>query len=313
MHYHAEPAPQTLKQRLIPALFMLLFCGVILGLQLNTLWLNDVKKNLFSYVYQPVNSLVTLPMRSTVNAMFNWRQERKLLADVKKLADENNALRAQLQQYGHFQAENRRLRMLMDSLLTVTDPVLIAELLNTEIDGFSETVMINKGSHHDVYLHQPVIDPYGLVGQVTEVYDDSATVMLISDARSRVPAYIERTFQRVIVLGSPERGGLEIPWQRHESDIQIGDRLISSGLGGVFPRGYPVAEVVAIDRAKDTSFLGVTLKPIAHLSSMLEVLLLNTRTAPPEALGPPIEVGPMPQSSITDVQSLLEEADDEDE
>lgn len=297
MPYQSEPAIQGLKQRLLPTFFVWLLAVVVLVVQWRSTWLEPLQSSFFSYVYQPVSAVVHAPIRRFVSVSQRWQDEREDLAQLDKLAEENRALKAQLQQFGHLRAENRRLRMLMDSSLTVTEPVLIAELVDTAIDGYSETVLINKGMRHGVYLQQPIIDPFGLVGQVVAVYEQTARVMLISDARSRVPSYVERTSQRVTVLGSAERGELVLPWQRYESDIEVGDRLISSGLGGVFPRGYPVAEVVAIEQDKDSSFLQVVLKPIAHLPSMLEVLLLDTRVSE-ATLGEGVMVGPPAPSDL---------------
>lgn len=285
---------------------------LLLTVELKTAWVVNVKSALYSYVYMPLNTLAVWPMRFADKRWQLWQLRRDLLENVAQLEAENHVLRAQLLQYGHFQAENRRLRMLMDSLPTITAPVLIAELLNSNIDGYHEVITVNKGKQHQVYHQQAVIDPYGLVGQVTEVHQKQAHIMLISDTRSRVPAYVERTFQRVVVVGSPEAGGLEMPWQRYDSDIVVGDRLISSGLGGVFPRGYPVAEVVSIEGGQAASYVTVKLKPIAHLHSMLEVLLLNIRTPTPTMVNPLLDTGPrLPASepaAILEVQGADDNA-----
>ena len=223
--------------------------------------------------------------------MFAEKQDEHAL--LLQQQQETQELRAQVQLLGHFQAENRRLRMLMDSLLNVTDPVLIAELSDTSIDGYRESVTINKGERDGVYVNQAVIDPYGLVGQVVEVFSRESRVMLITDTRSRVPVYVARTQQRTLVSGSNGYGSLEMPMLRADSDIQVGDRLVSSGLGGIFPRGYPVAEVTAIERDARAASMTVRLRPLAHLQSMLEVLLLDQRhiAYPPQAVvpvGPPV-------------------------
>lgn len=252
-------------------------------------WLDTPVAGLHDYIYVPLQRLVQAPLTGAELQWQNWQNDEDLAREVQQLRSQNDELRAQIQLLGHFQAENRRLRMLMDSVGSVTVPVMIAEIYDSNIEGHRETIVINKGRVEGVYRHQAVIDPFGLVGQVTEVFEHQARVMLISDGRSRVPVYVERTQQRALLSGMAERGALTVENIRLDSDIQIGDRLVSSGLGGVFPRGYPVAEVANVSRDQRNSFLQIELKPLAHLSSMLEVLLLDQREIVPEVVLP---VGP---------------------
>ena len=267
-------APQELRLRPV---FGALFVAVFLLVLSQRGWLTYPYAWLHDGVYAPVRTVLHTPMRWL---QAGWQQlaahqdEHALLLQVQQ---ENQELRAQVQLLGHFQAENRRLRMLMDSLLDVTDPVLIAELSDTSIDGYRELVTLNKGTQDGVYVNQAVIDPYGLVGQVVEVFAHESRVMLITDTRSRVPVYVARTQQRTLVFGSTGYGSLEMPTLRADSDIKVGDRLVSSGLGGIYPRGYPVAEVTAVERDSRSSSMTVRLRPLAHLQSMLEVLLLDQR------------------------------------
>lgn len=252
-------------------------------------WLDKPKALLHDHAYAPLQRMVYAPLSGLSRQWQQWQQEEDLAVQVQQLRAQNDELRTQIQLLGHYQAENRRLRMLMDSVGSVTVPVMIAEIFDSNIEGYRETILINKGLSDGVYQHQAVIDPFGLVGQVTEVFEHQARVMLISDGRSRVPVYVERTQQRALLSGMAERSALTVENIRLDSDIQIGDRLVSSGLGGVFPRGYPVAEVVDVSRDQRNSFLQIKLKPLAHLSSMLEVLLLDQRDIIPEVILP---VGP---------------------
>lgn len=268
------------------------FCAfTLLVLCKQTTWIQPTRYTLTALVYKPLVMGIQFPLRFASRQIDVLRQKQSLLEHAQTLSVENEELRAQVQLMGHYQAENRRLRMLMDSVGNVTEPVMVAELLDADIEGYRETMTINKGSEDGVYLQQAVIDPFGLVGQITEIFPHSATVMLITDGRSRVPVYIERTHQRALVSGSSEKERLTMPNMRIDSDIRVGDRLVSSGLGGVFPRGYPVAQVVAVERDQRNSFIQVQLTPLAQLSSILEVLLLDQRNIPelPELpVGPPL-------------------------
>lgn len=289
--------PHTGRKRM--ALF---FClsAILLALSLRTSLLHPIERGLYQYVYQPVRDVVYFPLRIGASGIRQIQESGDLEARTAQLEAENRLLHAQTQMLGHLQAENRRLRMLMDSVLDVRVPVSVAELRDTAIDGYREIITISRGSNDDVSLNQAVIDPYGLVGQVVEVFPDEARVMLVSDARSRVPVYVERTQQRTVVVGGASTGVLTLPEMTVGSDIRKDDVLISSGLGGVFPRGYPVAKVVAVNRDPRLSFIGVQLEPMAHLSSMLEVLLLDhadTGSAESSLISGP----PAPRHDVADV------------
>lgn len=288
--------PDTAKsshREIFRALFAGLLCLGLIGVSGRTTWLLPLYDALYEQVYFPLNRTIQAPLRWSKHKISRYFSDREALASARHLVLENRELHAQVQLMAHYQAENRRLHLLMDSVARVREPVLVAELDDTRTEGYREEVTINKGSVDGVYEQQPVIDPFGLVGQVLRVYPHQAVVMLISDGRSRVPVYVERTQQRALVSGSAQIGLLNITSLRLGSDIRIGDRLVSSGLGGVFPRGYPVAEIIAIDRDQRGSFLKIKLQAFAHLDSLLEVLLLDRGDAPAVPFdNPRIPVGP---------------------
>ena len=309
MSFYSVPESQSPPQlRLRPVLLVLVCAMVLLLVMQRTSWLSLPYAWLHDGFYAPLRSALHTPLKWSQHGWQAFADRQDEHALLLQQQQENQELRAQVQLLGHFQAENRRLRMLMDSLLNVTDPVLIAELSDTAIDGYRESVTINKGERDGVYVNQAVIDPYGLVGQVVEVFAHESRVMLITDTRSRVPVYVARTQQRTLVFGSNGYGTLEMPALRADSDIQVGDRLVSSGLGGIFPRGYPVAEVTAIERDTRAASMTVRLRPLAHLQSMLEVLLLDQRhiAYTPQAVGP---VGP-PVPPKPEPEAAAEPADD---
>ncbi|MDO4777460.1 MAG: rod shape-determining protein MreC [Cardiobacteriaceae bacterium] len=291
MWQSSEPNRTALWPVLRAPLLLVVLALILMVADQQTRLLAPLRNMLHEWVYQPVRITVQFPLAQSSALMARWQERRKAADQALQLATENRELRAQLQTLGHFQAENRRLRMLMDSLLNVTDPVLIAEIRNDAIDGYRESITINKGARDGVFLHQAVIDPYGLVGQVVEVHNSESRVMLVTDARSRLPVYVARTQQRALVSGTARRGEMTLDNLRAGSDIRAGDLLISSGLGGVFPRGYPVATVAGVERSPESSFLQVTLTPAAHLSSMLEVLLLDKREGmTPLPMGPHVDM-----------------------
>ncbi|UJF24291.1 rod shape-determining protein MreC [Suttonella sp. R2A3] len=286
---HGERTQPRDRGRL-PLIMFTVLVALILTLSQQTTLLGPLRGLIYEWAYVPSRDVLQAPLRAISGGIKQWQDKDALQADIERLRDENQALRAQTLLTGHLQTENRRLRMLMDSVLDVRVPVSVAELRDSDINGFHETITISKGARDGVYLHQAVIDPYGLVGQVVEVYAHEAKVMLISDARSRLPVYVARTRERTVVTGSSERGGLALSNLRINSDLQEGDELISSGLGGIYPRGYPVATVTRLDRDQRRSFLEATLTPSAQINELLEVLLLDKseEEAPPVLpIGPP--------------------------
>jgi len=135
--------------------------------------------------------------------------------------------------------------------------------------------LIGRGIRNNVYVGQAVIDDRGVVGQVTEVMPLSSSVMLITDPGHALPVQIQRNGIRTVAYGTGNVSSLNIPFLNLNSDIEVGDILISSGLGGRFPNGYPVAEVNSVKIIEDEAFIQVSATPIAKLNRSNHVLLLS--------------------------------------
>ena len=125
-----------------------------------------------------------------------------------------------------------------------------------------------------MFTGQPVIDADGLLGQVIEVSESSAFVLLISDAGHSVPVQITRNSVRAVAQGTGDLDRLQIRYLSATTDVQIGDQLVTSGLGGRFPMGYPVARVTAVDYDDSDRFATVWAEPAAQLSQTRQALLL---------------------------------------
>ncbi|MCU7855476.1 MAG: rod shape-determining protein MreC, partial [Candidatus Thiodiazotropha sp. (ex Lucinoma borealis)] len=193
-----------------------------------------------------------------------------------QLHDENLQLRARLQKFEALEAENMRLRGLLDSSFKVGDRVLIAELIAVEQDPFRQQVLISKGETSGLFEGQPVLDANAVVGQVTHINPFSASVLLITDAAHALPVQVNRNGLRTIALGTGLINRLELPHLPNNADIKVGDLLITSGLGGGFPPGYPVAEVIEVRREPGQPFASVIAQTTAHLDRIREVLLVWT-------------------------------------
>jgi rod shape-determining protein MreC len=155
----------------------------------------------------------------------------------------------------------------------VVDKVLVASILNVDLDPFRHRVLLDKGAVDGVFRGQAVLDGEGIFGQVTKVNAATAEVILISDAEHAIPVQSNRSGVRTIAVGTGDINKLSLPFVTVESDLKEGDLLISTGMGGVFPPGYPVAKVTRVKRAGST-FATVDARPTAGLDRARDVLLV---------------------------------------
>jgi rod shape-determining protein MreC len=244
--------------------------------------LESVRSTL-SLVLYPIQYLASLPVTLSEAAGDAFSNRQSLQSQRDELHQENIQLRGRLQKFEALEAENMRLRALLDSSFKVGDRVQIAELIAVEQDPFRQQVLINKGTNSDVHVGQPVLDANAVVGQVTHVSPFSSSVILISDASHALPVQVVRNGLRTIALGTGLINRLELPHLPNNADIQPGDELITSGLGELFPPGYPVARVTSVRREPGQPFAAVSARTIAHLDRIREILLVWKLTPKPPA------------------------------
>ena len=236
----------------------------------------DSVRDALSILVYPLRLIVDLP--GSTAAWF-----RESLATRRDLQEENASLRTQqlvlnteLQKLESLEAENRRLRALLDSSFQVGKrPMLIATLLSVDMDPYRHQVEINKGSLDRLYEGQPLLDSQGVMGQLVQVGPFTSTVMLLTDPAHAIPVQVNRTGLRTIALGTGAIDRLELPHIPNNVDIQVGDLLVSSGLGGRFPAGYPVAEVTQVEQDAGQAFSYVAARPRALLDRSRDVLLIG--------------------------------------
>jgi rod shape-determining protein MreC len=152
--------------------------------------------------------------------------------------------------------------------------VLVAELIGVSPDPLDHIVIVNKGSNDGVYQGQPLLDAFGLMGQVVSVTPYTAEVMLITDNTHAIPVQITRNNVRTVVEGVGDLYSLRLRFVSSAMDIKEGDILVSSGLGGRFPIGYPVAQVDSIEHDSGEPFATVVARPAAQLDRSRHVLLV---------------------------------------
>ena len=198
----------------------------------------------------------------------------RLEAENIRLAADNLALRLRLMRFAALEQENHRLRAARDSSSRIVQRSLIAEIVRADLDPFRQRVLVNKGSRNGVFRGQAAIDAEGIVGQVARVGPVSAEVILISDPMHSIPVQLNRTGVRTIAVGTGRSGELTLPWLPQSADVEMDDLLVSSGLGGVFPPGYPVGRVTRVERDPARPLLAVDAVPFAGLDRVPEILLV---------------------------------------
>jgi len=234
----------------------------------------DTVRRALSVAVYPIRVLVDMP-----SAAFLWTRES--LAERARLLEENEALRSQslrqkvhLQQMVALEAENARLRALMDSPAKLADRVQVAEILAVDLDPYRHRIAINRGEYAGVYAGQALVDADGIVGQVVRVDPLGAEAILISDPSHATPVELIRNGLRTVALGVGDVSRMELPFLPNSADIRVGDLLVSSGLGDAFPHGYPVARVTQVERRPGEPFARVEAEPTGALNRSRQVLLL---------------------------------------
>lgn len=240
----------------------------------------DRVRSLLSVLVYPIQLLVSVPLElaeDTWTAAISYKalkNENKILKQ-KQLVDGINLLK-----YVALENENIRLRGLLESTFKLGEQVLIAELLSVNLAPYEHVVVVNKGTRFGVNVKQPVLDMGGIVGQVIRALPLSAEVMLITDPNHAIPIQVARNGLRTIALGSGRINRLNLPFLPHNADILVGDLLITSGLGGVFPQGYPVAVVDSFTVQPHAPFANVYATPQAKLDTSRELLIVWSNSTP---------------------------------
>jgi rod shape-determining protein MreC len=239
----------------------------------------DTVRSAFTLVVEPLRQLINLPFALVDEAGESLSSRSDLLDENETLRAQNLLLKGQLQKYAALEAENMRLRELLESSFKVGERVLVAELIRVDLDPFTRQIVINKGSNNDVFAGQPLIDADGIVGQVLKVSPFSSTAMLITDPSHALPVQDNSSGQRAIATGTGRPDELELLHIPNNAKIAEGDLLVSSGLGGRFPPGYPVAKVSNIVKNPSQPYMRVIATPTAQLQRSREVLLVWPATA----------------------------------
>lgn len=269
--YNSNPAR-------IPALGARAFALLLLSLLLMFLDHRDnhldTVRNAISAAIYPIRVLVDAPSRLLAKAGEIIESRDELQRENDRLTDEILLTAPRLQQLSALRAENMRLRGLLDARQQVPDEVRVVEIMAVDANPFRHSIVLDLGSNDGVYDGQAIIDADGIIGQVMQTGPMTADAILISDPGHALLVEVNRNGLRTVAYGTGEFGRLDLPGLPNNADIRAGDLLVTSGLGGTFPSGYPVAVVNTVTRIPQEAFADVTATPSAALDQVREVMLI---------------------------------------
>jgi rod shape-determining protein MreC len=247
--------------------------------------LDTLRKAIGATVY-PLRVVVDAPVSLWLWAQESTASRNQLQVENARLNTERLLTKARLQRYSALEAENARLRVMLEARTQVRDQVRVAEIMSASSNPFRHVLVVDKGTRDGVYDGQTLVDANGVVGQIIAAGVLSSQSILISDPDHALPVEVNRTGLRTIAVGTGDYERLDLPFLPNNADIVQGDLLVTSGLGGAFPAGYPVAIIDSITRIPQEPFAVVTAKPAAALNQIREVMLIwsSVETAPEAAV-----------------------------
>jgi rod shape-determining protein MreC len=246
----------------------------------------DKVRSILSYAVYPLQWVVNKPACLSHSLKEYFLDKNRLVLENEALRQEQLLQNGRLQKLMAFETENERLRgLLQQSLIHRKETLAIAEILQVDADPFSHRILIDKGKNHQVKVGQPIIDAEGVMGEIIEVNELTATAILITDASHAIPVEVARNSVRGILVGTGSYDQLTLQYLPKTAEVQMGDVVVTSGLGGRYPAGYPVGTVTKIILDPADSFITVFVAPKARLDRGRQVLLVDGKD---NATGSPV-------------------------
>jgi rod shape-determining protein MreC len=253
----------------------------VIALDVRSKLLTDFRFYVESALY-PVLVFADSPhsMGRLVSTQFKTHSE--LIKENEHLSTENFMQRADILKLKDLETENQALRKLLNSPTRNNTKRLFAEVIDVDSDPYLNRVIVNRGSTANVYEGMPVITDLGLVGQVINVNYTYSRVLLLTDPNCSIPVVDQRSSVRAISSGSGSHGEIVINNVPRSADVKKGDLLFTSGIGGIYPKGYPVAEVTSVGISDSQPFAAIKAKPLVDTEKMRYVLMFWSNTADSE-------------------------------
>lgn len=249
-------------------------------------WLESVRYGLRATAY-PLELALSSPSAAWRFTREIFEERAALQAENRALRDENRKLQLLAMQRARLERDNAELRALATGATDVVEQWLPADVIGSETTSLKQRLTVDRGAVNGVFEGQAVIAGAGLIGQSLRVGPWSTEIILLSDPEHAVPVQLTRTGVRTLALGSGESGLLSLPYLPLQTDVRAGDQLITSGLGGVFPAGIPVAEITEVRRDGNSPLAQVRARAYAAFDRDRIVSFIWPRTAHPAAGGKP--------------------------
>lgn len=264
-----------------------LVATALILINLYTDWLDPVRERLSSLA-APFYWITGTPSRVGDWAEDQLRTREELVEENSRLKHQVMLLEQQTQLLAAVRAENTQLKELMNSAESVDQRVLVAQVIGVSPDPLEHVLIIDKGRSDGIHDGTAIMDASGLLGQVIEAGDFSSRVLLITDANHALPVQILRNSLRAVAEGTGDLYRLKLRHLANTSDIREGDLLLSSGLGGRFPAGYPVGEVISVKRDPGKAFADVEVQPrgLMNRSRFVLAVIASENPDPIEGLAP---------------------------
>lgn len=261
-----------------PSLQQRLFFAVILSA---SLMLADSRLGAFSDVRFLLNSMVApiqyaadLPRTMFDDFYSRFSSRKELMTENQVYKREVMRLKSDLILLDQYREENQRLRKLLGSDFVRDEKKVVTEVMAVDTSPYRHQVVIDKGQIDGVYEGQPVINEKGIVGQVTFVAAHNSRVLLLIDPNNAIPVQNIRNDIRVIASGNGQSDEIQLEHIPTSTDIEVDDMLVTSGLGGVYPEGYPVAYITNVDRDTRREFASIKAKPVVDFDRLRYLLLI---------------------------------------
>jgi rod shape-determining protein MreC len=213
-------------------------------------------------------------VQGTRNIWRDYVDLRHLREENKHLQGEVAVLQRRIDQLEEQSLETQRLQRLLAMRESPQAGFLTARVVGKDATNWFKTILLDRGSQEGVRRNQPVLAPDGLVGRVVEVTPTSAKVQLLTDPVSAVGGLVQRTRVTGIVSGNLGAGA-RVRYLPLLADVVVGDEVVTSGMGGVFPKGIPVGRITAVERRSGALFQEASLQPLADLGRLEEVMILT--------------------------------------
>lgn len=255
-------------------MFYALLAIILMSLDFRERWVDQVRAAA-GLLVEPVVLLLEWPYRLGADLGAGLRSHQQLLHEARALRQDLALVSAELMNLAELAVENAELRELLDAGQRTETGYIAAEVRHVDLNPFSHRVLINRGRRDGLVSGQAVIDARGLVGQVDEVFLHTSRVVLLTDPDHALPVRIQRTGLRTIAYGSGLSDLMRLTDLPMNVDLEPGDLVLTSGLGGVFPPGLPVARVATIERPSGEAFANAGLTPIARPDRSRHLLVLD--------------------------------------